>query len=203
MRWKWSVATSGAIALAVAGALAASPARAQSTVDVRTQTVARVLASGGVEGRFGRPVCQHGLDIEASPSTLFTYALTRESRSPDAPMVLDTGGLLAPHGVARFAAEHDPAALATMVQDIGYRALAIRSVTLRTPNNESWSTPRIVGSTSSPVATNVVAKRRVPVRGSMIRTSNPTRSSLSERPLAYWVTAPRITASHPVISAIS
>ncbi len=40
-------------------------------------------------------------------------------------MVLDTGGLLTPHGVARFAATEDPAALAELIDQLGYRALAL------------------------------------------------------------------------------
>ncbi|WP_053237407.1 5'-nucleotidase C-terminal domain-containing protein [Sandaracinus amylolyticus] len=113
-----------AIAMLAIAVVVPVVARAQSSYDVQSRTIARVLASGGIGGRFGRPLCQHGLTIEPSQSALFTYALVREARSPDAPMVLDTGGLLAPHGVARFAAVSDPTALAELVDRLGYRALA-------------------------------------------------------------------------------
>lgn len=117
-------AIAGVIAMVVAALVAPVGARAQSSVEVRTQTIARVIASGGIGGRFGHPVCRHGITIEPSQTALYTYAMEREARSPDMPMVLDTGGLLAPHGVARFAAVEDPSALAALVQRVGYRALA-------------------------------------------------------------------------------
>lgn len=47
----------------------------------------------------------------------------------------DTGGLLAPHGVARFAARQDPAGLADMVRDTGYRALALGEDDLSAPRD--------------------------------------------------------------------
>ncbi len=39
-------------------------------------------------------------------------------------MVIDTGGLLTPQGVARYAAQERPSSLAVMVERLGYRALA-------------------------------------------------------------------------------
>ncbi|MDQ3032735.1 MAG: hypothetical protein M3Y87_09985, partial [Myxococcota bacterium] len=128
-----------AVVAALLGAVAtfsffpASSADAQSSIEGRTRTIARVLASGGIGGRFGEPVCRHGLTIEPSPGALYTYALMREARSPDRPMVLDTGGLLAPHGVARYAADEDPGALAELVEALGYRALALGVQELSAP----------------------------------------------------------------------
>jgi hypothetical protein len=95
--------------------------------------IARVIASGGIGGRFGRPVCRHGVDLEPSSTALYTYALVREAHAGDHAMVLDTGGLLAPHGVARYAAVTDPASLAEMIDELGYRALAFGSAELGSP----------------------------------------------------------------------
>lgn len=99
------------------------PLHAQESIRVRP--VARVLASGGIGGRFARPRCVDGDTLVATSTAVYTYALMREARRDDRPMVVDTGGLLAPHGVARFAAEHDPEAMAEMVDALGYRALAL------------------------------------------------------------------------------
>ncbi|GAB4199783.1 MAG: hypothetical protein OHK0013_10230 [Sandaracinaceae bacterium] len=87
--------------------------------------VARIIASGGVEGRFGVPVCEGGRDLAAHPRAAYTYALVRQARAADRPLVLDTGGLLEPGGISRFAAEHDPAAIAQLVEALGYRVLAL------------------------------------------------------------------------------
>ena len=130
--------------------------RAQSSVDVQTRAVARVLASGGVEGRFGHPVCRHGITIEPAPTALYTYPLVREARSPDRPMVVDTGGLLAPHGVARFAAEADPGALAELVDRLGYRALAFGAEELGAPRESLMNVLRSLRRRGIPsIATNL------------------------------------------------
>ncbi len=59
------------------------------------------------------------------PLALFTYALARQADGPDAPLILDTGGLFEPSGVSRFAQEHDPEALAELADELGYRALSL------------------------------------------------------------------------------
>jgi hypothetical protein len=87
--------------------------------------VARVIATGDVDGHFGVPVCDGDRDLVPHPRAAFTYALVRQARAADRPLVLDAGGLLGPGGVARFAAEHDVDALASLVVELGYRALAL------------------------------------------------------------------------------
>lgn len=116
LRWCW-------LALFLL-ALSPDAARAQDAA-VRVRPVARVIASGGIGGRFATPRCTNGQTLVSSPTAVYTYALMREARRDDRPMVLDTGGLLAPHGVARYAADADPGALADLVQQLGYRALAL------------------------------------------------------------------------------
>jgi hypothetical protein len=87
--------------------------------------VARIIASGGVQGHFGVPVCTDGRDLAPHPRAAYTYALVRQARAADRPLVIDTGGLLEPGGVVRFAAEHDPRTVARLVRALGYRALAL------------------------------------------------------------------------------
>src|SRR5688500_8394618 len=94
---------------------ASSTASAQRSV--------RVIASNEVEGRFATPICYRGQTLVPADHAAFTYALSRSARDEDHPMVLDTGGLLTPHGVARYAAQERPSSLATLVQRLGYRAL--------------------------------------------------------------------------------
>lgn len=101
----------------------ALPPTAPSTPGIRT--IARVLATGDVDGRFAHPVCDGRETLHQEDHAAFTYALMREANAEDRPLVVDTGGLLAPHGVARFSAERHPESLATMVQRVGYRALAL------------------------------------------------------------------------------
>ncbi len=124
-------------------ALALSPLlTGRVSAQPRIRTIARVIATGDVDGRFAQPVCDRGQTLSPSDDAAFTYALLRHARQPDHPMVIDTGGLLAPHGVARFSAERDPEALATMVQQLGYRALALGLNDLAAPRE---STTRVIG----------------------------------------------------------
>lgn len=99
----------------------------------RVETIARVLASSDVDGRFAHPVCHRGEALRATDAAAFTYALTRVAADPDRPMVLDTGGLFTRHGVVRYAAGAHPERLAQMVDELGYRALAFGLAELDAP----------------------------------------------------------------------
>jgi hypothetical protein len=106
--------------VSIAVLLIALDARAQ-----QIRTIARVLATSEVEGHFAHPVCYRDDTLRASERAAFTYALVRSADREDHPMVLDTGNLLTPHGVTRFAAAEEPEALADLVVGLGYRALAV------------------------------------------------------------------------------
>lgn len=122
----------------------------------RAQVAARVLATAGVQGRFATPVCDDATDLAPHPSALFTYALSREARSPDAPLVLDAGGLLGTGGVVRFAAEHDPEALVELVRGLGYRVLALGATELGGDRAQLVSLARRLRSRGIPlIATNL------------------------------------------------
>lgn len=109
-------------------------ARAQREPEVtRSTVVARIVASAGVHGHFLDPVCDDATALAPAEEGLFTYAVTRAARWADHPLVLDAGGLLTPNGVMRYAAAERPAAVADMVQALGYRALALGRVDLGAP----------------------------------------------------------------------
>lgn len=124
----------GALALFVS---IASHVSAQDDYDFsEVRTVARVIASAGVRGHLLDPVCDDETALAAADEGLFTYAILRAARASDHPMVLDAGGLLAPNGVLRYAAEQNPAALAHMVRSLGYRALAFGESELGAPRQD-------------------------------------------------------------------
>jgi len=101
------------------------------------RTIARVIATGDVDGRFAHPVCDDHRDLVPSENARFTYALTRHARDPDRPLVIDTGGLLSPNGVVRFASQRDAAGVARLVRDLGYRALAFGLNDLAAPRGQT------------------------------------------------------------------
>jgi hypothetical protein len=121
----WSVAVSAAMLCVTAG-----PAHAQ-----RIRTIARVLATSDVDGRFVHPVCDRADTLRPSDHAAFTYALMRNAQDADDPLVVDMGGLLAPHGVARYAAQNHPGSLARMVEHLGYDALAFGLNDLAAPRD--------------------------------------------------------------------
>ncbi len=84
----------------------------------------RLFVTSGVGGHLAEPECDGAHDL--LPTSFAHYApwLVAASHDRDHPLVVDTGGLLAPGGVAMFAAREDPTALAALVQQLGYRALA-------------------------------------------------------------------------------
>lgn len=187
-------AAASALALvAIASAVVPAAAGAQSTIEGRTRAVARVIASGGIGGRFGRPVCRHGLTIEPSQTALYTYALMREARGPDRPMVLDTGGLLAPHGVARYAAVEDASALAELIDALGYRALAFGEEELAAPRASLLAVIRRLRYRGIPsIATNLRCEdEAIPLCDLLVDASDgPSLHRVAERTVAVLAFLP-------------
>lgn len=117
---------------------------------------ARVLASAGIAGRFGEPICRGERTVEPHPSAAFTGPLLRRASGLDDPLVVDTGGLLAPHGVARFAARDLPDALADLVVALHYDALAFGENDLGAPRPRTILLARTLAARGVPyVATNL------------------------------------------------
>lgn len=92
-----------------------------------------MLATAGIAGRFADAVCAEGRTLEPSPVTSFTTALLARAAGEVPAMVVDTGGLLAPHGVLRFASDAQPDEVATLVTELGYQALAFGEDDLGAP----------------------------------------------------------------------
>lgn len=94
---------------------------------------ARVLFSSNVDGAFAQPQCDEEVSLE--PSAI-VYSLSRalgEQARSRSTFLLDTGNLLAPHGVARFATEYHHEALAELIHALGYHALALGTSELAAP----------------------------------------------------------------------
>ncbi len=135
--WRGGPLAAWLACVVLSGMAVARPARAQEA-----HTVARLIASSEVSGRFAHPVCHWGETLQPAEGAAFTYALVRNAHDPDRPMVLDTGGLLTPQGVARYAAQERPSSLAIMVQQLGYRALAFGLTNLASPRAGMLSVAR-------------------------------------------------------------
>lgn len=108
-----------------------TPVRAQEARDV--VPVARLIATAGVAGRFAEARCTGTERLAPHPTARFTSALPDPSSAPGDLLLIDTGGLLAPHGVLRFANRDLPDAVAEMVRDLGYGALAFGENDLGAP----------------------------------------------------------------------
>ncbi|RLB46419.1 MAG: hypothetical protein DRJ42_27695 [Deltaproteobacteria bacterium] len=104
----------------------ADQARAQddeSQLLAEARTIAHIVATSGVAGELGLPVCSADVDVEAANFDYLTPALHRLTEAPDQPLLFDTGSLLTPGALARHAAREAPEALAEMLDELGYRAL--------------------------------------------------------------------------------
>jgi hypothetical protein len=118
--------------------------------------VARVIASAGIAGRFGEPVCEGTHAMEVHAGAQFAGPLLERASLSDAPLVLDTGGLLAPHGVARFAARDLPDSLVHLAQSLGYDALALGEDDLSAPRARTLEVARRLQAQRLPyIATNL------------------------------------------------
>lgn len=93
------------------------------------RTVLHLFATGGVAGELATPSCGSASAFEAA--AIARRAVWRRDRSSS--LLVDTGGLLARHGVARFASRRQPEALAGLVRSLGYRALALGEADLGDP----------------------------------------------------------------------
>ena len=149
-----------AASISISIALAASPAHAHAQDDASqsrdVRSVARVIASDGIAGRFGEPRCGHGHLVDPHEASRFTGELVARAEGSDTPLVIDTGGLLTPHGVARFAARDLPDTLVRLVVDLGYDALALGENDLGAPRARVVEVARRLQEAHVPyVATNL------------------------------------------------
>jgi hypothetical protein len=96
-----------------------------------TVAAARVVVTSGVDGDFARPLCLEGKLQGSHFGDAVAKAVQRSAQ--DGALVLDTGGLLAFSGVARFAAQSQPRELAELAAHLGYRALFLGLADLSMP----------------------------------------------------------------------
>ncbi|MEM9072540.1 MAG: 5'-nucleotidase C-terminal domain-containing protein [Myxococcota bacterium] len=101
-----------------------------SSASAQLRSLARIFATAGVAGELATPVCDGAQTLR--PAEIATRDVWT-NHDPDASLLIDMGGMLARHGVARFAAEHDPASLAELVRSLRYRALAFGESDLGDP----------------------------------------------------------------------
>ncbi len=124
----WSLAEAFAPLLALAGlllgpaSLHAQPASEPNEVEL--------WLSGEAQGRLFEPRCTE--EAAWAPSEL-ARALGALPASAPPPLLLDTGGLLAPHALTRSIARTEPGALAKALARVGFRALLLDAHLLGTP----------------------------------------------------------------------
>lgn len=136
------------LTLVLASASLQASARQASAQELRD--LAHIVATGGVAGELAIPVCQ-GTSLEHGE--LATRSLLQGSESA---IRLDTGGLLARYGVARFAAERDPGALVELVQGLGFHALGFSETDLGDPRRLLLARARALRQAGVPyLATNL------------------------------------------------
>ncbi len=113
-----------------------------------------IVATGGVAGELATPVCNEEASLEPMEAAKALESLYR--RRQEGALVLDTGGLLARHGVVRFAARERPEALAELVVRMGYHALAFGETDLGDPREILLARLRALKEVGVPVlATNL------------------------------------------------
>jgi hypothetical protein len=98
----------------------------------------RLVATGRLAGALAQPRCTDagGLVPNEATMTRRAAAAAREGGA----LVLDTGGLLGPGGIARFLSERDPAGLAGALAGAGFGAVAIGVTDLSAPRGPVLAT---------------------------------------------------------------
>ncbi len=91
-------------------------------------TSTRMWVSGRAGGRLFEPACTGEARWRTAP-----LARALGSLPAEADLLVDGGGLLAPHALTRWVAERDPAALATALAAVGYRAVLLDADLLAMP----------------------------------------------------------------------
>lgn len=146
-----------AFALLAQGPAVALPAPDDETAVARpapkataVQVEAHLVVTSGVNGDLARPLCSAGGLHESGFG-----ALSQAVRATGA-VAVDTGGLLSFSGVARFAAAHEPEALAKLAAASGYRALFVGLADLAMPRKDAVQVWRQLRAHSVlPIASNL------------------------------------------------
>ncbi|MAQ16098.1 MAG: hypothetical protein CMN30_15075 [Sandaracinus sp.] len=92
-----------------------------------------VVATAGIAGELVAPVCDGTRNLRPLPAADALESFVR--RREEGALIVDTGGLLARHGVLRYIARRQPEALARLVRGLGYHALAFGEADLSDPRD--------------------------------------------------------------------
>ena len=111
----------------------APPAEIQAQPAVRAQTapapavdlrlVARLYVTSATHGHVADPVCTDETQLEPTDLARSLSALSAAHHGDAHSLMIDTGAILGPHAVARFAARTQPDDFATLLADLGYDAI--------------------------------------------------------------------------------
>lgn len=140
--------------VAVFVALLALVSRARAQAE-SVLLVERLLVTSGISGHFADPVCRDGETLAPAPFGPHSAAIA--ARAAEAGTFLfDTGGFAAPHGVGRFAVDHDPASVAELAHELGYDAMALGARDLQMPRPALLAVTRELAARGIPtLATNL------------------------------------------------
>jgi len=92
---------------------------------VDLELMARLYVSSNTHGHLADPVCTEDVALEAADPARAIGAISRAHRADPRSLMVDTGAILGPHAVARFATQDAPEAFARVIADLGYNALAL------------------------------------------------------------------------------
>jgi 2',3'-cyclic-nucleotide 2'-phosphodiesterase (5'-nucleotidase family) len=112
-------------------------------------TALRIVATSRLRGAFATPVCQG--DMSLAPGEAARVLGAAAAARASGALVLDTGGLLGPSGIAAFAAEHEPAGLAIALADSGFHGVAVGPTDLSAPRSAVLDTWRALATRGVPV----------------------------------------------------
>jgi hypothetical protein len=149
------------IALAAAGVHAQPPPPAPPSdpapeLQTEVHTIGRLVVTSRVGGHLADPSCREGVTLEPAEIARTLQWVHEEGDRTHRPVLYDTGSLLAPHGVARFAAIRSPDALAALVVALGYQALAFGEAELAGPREALIHTAEALRERGVPmIATNL------------------------------------------------
>lgn len=128
----------------------------------------RVIATGRLRGALAEPICTDTIDLGPSAAARM-FGATAAARE-DGALIVDTGGLLGPSGIATFAGERAPAQLAAAIADSGFRALAVGATDLSAPRDPVLRTWAALAAHGVPVvASNLSCARSASAVCSVVR----------------------------------
>lgn len=115
----------------------------------RLRETLRLVATGRLGGALGTPVCSGARTL--GPSEVARVLGATAAAHDEGALVLDTGGLLGPSGIAAFAAERAPTELAAALAGSGFGAVAVGAADLSAPREPVLRTWEALAARGVPV----------------------------------------------------